>query len=88
VAYAQLAKEQRGKLDPTSARGIFAGYTPTSEQYRVYNLKTKAVDQYSTVVFDENRKGGELLDSSQNHEQLRLEEEPSRNNNDEDTIVV
>jgi hypothetical protein len=30
VAYAQLAKEQRGKLDPTSIRGIFVGYTPIS----------------------------------------------------------
>ena len=30
VAYAQLAKEQRGKLNPTSTRGIFIGYTPIS----------------------------------------------------------
>jgi hypothetical protein len=53
------------------------------------------VDRFSTVVFNKNRKGGELLDSSGNQEQLRLEEEtptqaeePSRNDNDEDTIVV
>ena len=75
VAYAQLAKEQRGKLDPTSIRGIFTGYTPTSRQYRVYNPKTKVVDRYSSVVFNKNRKGGELLDSSRNQEQLRLKEE-------------
>jgi hypothetical protein len=53
------------------------------------------MDQYSIVVFNKNRKGGELLDSSRNQEQLRLKEEtptqteePSRNNNDEDTIVI
>ena len=53
------------------------------------------MDRYSSVVFNKNRKGGELLDSSRNQEQLRLEEEtptqtegPPRNNNDEDIIVV
>jgi hypothetical protein len=30
VTYAQLAKEQRGKLDNTSITGIFVGYTHTS----------------------------------------------------------
>jgi hypothetical protein len=68
VVYAQLAKEQRGKLNPTSVRGILIGYTPTSRQYRVYNPKTKVMDRYSSVVFNKNRKGGELLDSSCNQE--------------------
>jgi hypothetical protein len=64
----------------------------------VYNPKTKVVDRYSSVVFDENRKGGELLDSSRNQEQLRLEEEDTivvqtrasepYEDSDEDTIVV
>jgi hypothetical protein len=60
----------------------------------VYNLKIKVVDRYSSVVFNKNRKGGELLDSSRNQEQLRLEEEtptrteePTRDDY-EDTIVV
>jgi hypothetical protein len=82
VAYAQLAKEQRGKLDPTSMRGIFIGYTPTSRQYRIYNPEIKVVERYSSVAFNENRKGGELLDSARNRDQLRLEEV------NEDTIVV
>ena len=30
VAYAQVAKEQRGKLNIISTRGIFIGYTPIS----------------------------------------------------------
>ena len=61
VAYAQLAKEQRGKLDPTSMRGVFIGYTPTSRQYRIYDPKTGGVGRYSTVRFDETRKGGTLI---------------------------
>ena len=61
VVYAQLAKEQQGKLDPTSTRGIFVGYTPTSRQYRVYNLQIKVIERYSSVVFNKNRKGGTLL---------------------------
>ena len=77
VAYAQLAKEQRGKLDSTSIRGVFAGYTLTSRQYRVYNPETQTVERYSTVKFDEKRKGGELLDSSHNQGQLMLEEDTS-----------
>jgi hypothetical protein len=75
VAYAQLAKEQRGKLDPTSLRGIFVGYTPTSRQYRIYNPKTKVTERYSSVVFDETRKGGTLLDPAQNQAPFGLTEE-------------
>ena len=50
------------------------------------------------MVFDENRKGGDLLDSSSNQEQLRLKEEDTivvqtrapepYKDSDEDTIVV
>ena len=67
VAYAQLAREQRNnKLDSTSIRGIFVGYTPTTRQYRVYNPEDGTVERYSTVRFDEERKGGTLLAPSGN----------------------
>ena len=60
----------------------------------MYNLKTKIVDRYSTVAFDETRKGGTLLDPSRNQDALRLEEEVSAQaerssqEGDGDTIVV
>lgn len=54
VAYAHLAKEQRGTLDPTAIRGILVGYTDTTRQYRVHNPQTKTVKRYSWVRFDEN----------------------------------
>ena len=51
------------------------------------------MERYSSVVFNENRKGGTLLNLSQNQEILRLKETPIRTeetiqDNDKDTIVV
>ena len=67
VAYAQLAREQRhNKLDSTSIRGIFVGYTLITRQYRVYNPENGTIERYSTVRFDEERKAGTLLDPSGN----------------------
>ena len=83
VAYAQLAKKQRGKLDSTSIYGIFVGYTPTHRQYRIYNLKTKTVERYSTMRFDKQRMGTTIIDLAQDRGPLRLEGE-----DDEDTIVI
>jgi hypothetical protein len=70
-----LAKEQRGKLDLTSIRGIFAGYTPTTRQYRVYDPKKRTVERYSTVRFDEKQKGGILINSYEGPKDLRIEGE-------------
>jgi hypothetical protein len=33
---------------------------PTTRQYRIYNPETGTVERYSTVCFDEERKGGTL----------------------------
>ena len=95
VAYAQRAKEQRGKLDSTSIRGIFVGYTRTSHQYRIYDPKTKGIERYSTVRFDEKTSGGTLLDTDTNDQRMTLlqpmEEEEEASNSDlpeGDTIVV
>jgi hypothetical protein len=97
VAYAHLAPEQRhNKLDPTSFRGIFVGYTPTARQYRVYNPENGTTKRYSTVRFDENKKGGTLLATSGNIPPW-IETEGSQNQDiqqwdstlpDGDTIVV
>jgi hypothetical protein len=67
VVYAHLAPEQRrNKLDSTSFRGIFVGYTSAARQYRVYDPEDGTIERYSTVRFDEERKGGILLDPSGN----------------------
>lgn len=41
VCYAQILKEKRYKLEETSVRYIFLGYSSMSKGYRLYNLKTK-----------------------------------------------
>jgi hypothetical protein len=41
IAYAQLAREQREKLNNTFIHEIFVRYTSTSRQYRVYDLTTR-----------------------------------------------
>jgi hypothetical protein len=99
VAYAQLAKERRVKLDNTSIQGIFVGYTPTTRQYRIYNPKTGVVERYSTVRFDENRQGGTLLSTpggTPEDTPLWTEDQDAQDNQDQvqvlddigDTIVV
>ena len=65
VAYAQLAQEQRKKLDDTSIQGIFVGYTPTYRQYRVYDPVKNVVGRYSTVRFDETTMGGVIYSQDQ-----------------------
>jgi hypothetical protein len=62
VAYAKLAQEQRNsKLNPTSIRGTFVGYTSVTRQYLAYDLEAGTVERYSTARFDEERIGGLLL---------------------------
>ena len=64
------------------------GYTPTSRQYRIYNLETRIIERFSTVRFDEIRKGGTLF-TQQQDSLLRLEQEELPQDDDiGDTIVV
>jgi transposase InsO family protein len=54
VCYAQVPKVRRTKLEESSERCIFIGYSSMSKGYRLYNLKTKKVIISRDVVFDEN----------------------------------
>ncbi|KAL6316066.1 hypothetical protein AAG906_015573 [Vitis piasezkii] len=40
LCYSQVPKERRSKLDETSEKYIFMGYSSQSKGYRLYNLKT------------------------------------------------
>jgi hypothetical protein len=57
VCYAQILKEKRYKLEETSVRYIFLGYSSMSKGYRLYNLKTKKVLISRDVLFDEKAEG-------------------------------
>ncbi|XP_058722251.1 uncharacterized protein LOC131594177 [Vicia villosa] len=54
VCYAQIPKQKRTKLEETSERCVFIGYSSMSKGYRLYNLKTNNVIISRDVVFDEN----------------------------------
>ncbi|GAU29253.1 hypothetical protein TSUD_392030 [Trifolium subterraneum] len=42
-----------GKFDSKSDKGIFLGYSLTSKAYRIYNLRTQALEESMHVKFDE-----------------------------------
>lgn len=54
VCYAQVPKVKRTKLEESSERCIFIGYSSKSKGYKLYNLKSKKVIVSRDVVFDEN----------------------------------
>ena len=43
-----------GKFDPKADVGIFIGYSLRSKAYRMYNMRTRTVEESMHVVFDEN----------------------------------
>ncbi|CAJ2651723.1 unnamed protein product [Trifolium pratense] len=46
-------KDNLGKFDSKSDKGIFLGYSLTSKAYRVYNLTSKSLEESMHVKFDE-----------------------------------
>ena len=46
-------KEHLGKFDSKADEGIFLGYSQTSKTYRIYNKRTKTIEESVHVKFDE-----------------------------------
>jgi len=55
VAYAQVPKETRKKMDKAARKCIFIGYTDTTTQYRLYNPIGKHFVISNNVIFEESR---------------------------------
>ena len=49
-------KDQLEKFDPKSDESIFIGYSEWSKAYRIYNKRTKTIEETLHVSFDENFK--------------------------------
>lgn len=47
-------KDNLGKFDAKSDKGIFLGYSTTSHAYRVFNKRTLIVEEFIHVSFDES----------------------------------
>ena len=61
VVHCHIPKEKRAKLENTSYRGVFVGYTESNHQFRVWNPLKEVIEKHSHVLFLENEKGGGLL---------------------------
>ena len=50
-------KNNLGKFDARSDEGIFVGYSVHSKAYRIYNKRTKSIEESIHVIFDESNDG-------------------------------
>ena len=55
-------KNNLGKFDARSDEGIFVGYSMHSKAYRIYNKRTKTIEESIHVIFDESNES-KLSDS-------------------------
>jgi hypothetical protein len=55
VAYAQIQKAKRKKLDDHGEKYIFIGYSETSKTYKIYNPITNKFVVSRDVIFSENK---------------------------------
>ena len=46
-------KDNLGKFDSKSEKAIFLGYSTTSKAYRVFNLRTRILEESMHIKFDE-----------------------------------
>lgn len=54
-AYIHVLKDKRKKLDLTSIKGIFVGYSLSSKAYRIYIKEGRQIEVSRDVIFDENQ---------------------------------
>ena len=54
LVYIHIPKEKRTKLDPSGRKGIFVGYSDTSNYYRIYFQGFNKIDISRDVTFDED----------------------------------
>lgn len=62
-AMAHIPKENRKKFDEKSTDCIFVGYSDTSKAYRLYDQKKRKIIVSRDVVFFENHRSNEVIDT-------------------------
>ena len=58
-------KDNLGKFDPKSDEGIFIGYSNRSKAYRIFDKRTRLVEESIHVVFCESKINGSLDDDDE-----------------------
>jgi hypothetical protein len=51
--YFHVPKEKRSKLDPSSIKGTFAGYSESSKSYQIYIPGQRHIEVSRDVIFEE-----------------------------------
>ncbi|KAK2388390.1 putative mitochondrial protein [Trifolium repens] len=74
-------KDNLGKFDSKSDKGIFLGYSLTSKAYRIYNLRTQTMEESMHVKFDEFEDQPNLIEDEEDefirNQNLEPNQEPS-----------
>ena len=65
---------KRDKLDKTSFKGVFVGYSQTARQYRILNPLDMTVKLYSSVKFNELEKSNQLPTGNDNQQDPETQE--------------
>ena len=73
IAYAQVPKTERKKLDDRGERCIFIGYSEESKAYKLYNPLTNKVVMSRDVIFKEEESQGWNDDITSKEKALELE---------------
>jgi len=83
ITYSYIPKEKRTKLEPTTKKGIFVGYSETSKALRIYIPAQRKVVVRRDVKFEEDRafrrsRELEYLDQPDTQQQLSQSQGSSR----------
>jgi hypothetical protein len=77
--YIHVPIEKRTRLEPSSRKGLFVGYSATSKAYKVYILEQRKTIVSRDVKFEEDfacRKSHEPIPMTEDEEQEALKVEP------------
>ncbi|KAK2428124.1 putative mitochondrial protein [Trifolium repens] len=69
-------KDNLGKFDAKSDKGLFLGYSLTSIAYRVFNLTTKTLEESMHVKFDEFEEQSVQIKNDEEEDQTQPKETP------------
>ena len=74
TCYILNTKDNLGKFDSKTQKGIFLGYSERSKAYRVYNKETSRVEEAIHVKFDDKRPDNKLSELDEMFAGMKVQE--------------
>jgi hypothetical protein len=82
--YSHIPKDKRNKLEPSTKKGIFMGYSDSSKDYRIYIPEQHKIEVNRDVTFNEKMAFNKSIEENIEEEEIeKLNEESTENVNDE-----